>query len=91
MTAKEESIMATETTQRSWIQKTPDRCGGNACIRNTRITVWGLVEWRQMGQFDEWILEGLPDLTQADLEEAWLYAAANPTEIVTAIRENAEA
>ena len=25
----------------SWISKKPDRCGGDACVRDTRITVWG--------------------------------------------------
>ncbi len=82
--------MAT-ATQTSWISKEPGRCGGDACVRDTRITVWGLVEWQQMGKSDEWILEGLPALTQADLDEAWHYAAANSSEIATAIRENAEA
>ncbi|MBY0527748.1 MAG: DUF433 domain-containing protein [Gemmataceae bacterium] len=33
--------MATDTTKESWVQKTPNVCGGDACIRNTRITVWG--------------------------------------------------
>ncbi len=42
--AKEMLIMATETTnKKSWVQKTPGVCGGDACIRNTRITVHGLV------------------------------------------------
>src|SRR5712692_2863160 len=30
-------------TEDSWIQKTPDICGGDACIRNTRLPVWSLV------------------------------------------------
>jgi hypothetical protein len=39
--------MATDTTKdKSWVQKTPGVCGGRACIRNTRITVWGLVNFR---------------------------------------------
>ena len=37
------------TTTTSWISKKPDRCGGDACIRDTRITVWGLMEWRRLG------------------------------------------
>ena len=37
--------MATVTTKnKSWVQKTPGVCGGDACIRNTRITVRGLAE-----------------------------------------------
>ncbi len=61
------------TTTTSWISKKADRCGGDACIRDTRITVWGLVEWRQLGQSDEQIMEGIPRLTQADLDAAWDY------------------
>src|SRR6516164_3303067 len=33
----------------SWVQKTPDVCGGDACIRRTRIPVWLLVRHRQLG------------------------------------------
>ena len=43
ISAKEVAIMATDTTKKSWVQKTPGLCGGRACIRRTRITVWGLV------------------------------------------------
>jgi Protein of unknown function (DUF433) len=31
------------------IEKMPNVCGGSACITGTRITVWGLVEARQIG------------------------------------------
>ena len=34
------------------IRKTPGVCGGEACIRDTRITVRGLVEWHQQGLSD---------------------------------------
>jgi uncharacterized protein (DUF433 family) len=30
-------------TEHSWIQKTPDICGGDACILTTRIPVWSVV------------------------------------------------
>jgi uncharacterized protein (DUF433 family) len=73
------------------ITKTPGVCGGNACIRGTRITVWGLVEWRKLGLSDARIQERVQGLTQADLEAAWKYAAAHPDEIDEAIRQNAEA
>src|SRR5262249_31053993 len=39
--------------------KTPNVCGGGACIRNTRITVHGLVHYRQLGLSDERILEAI--------------------------------
>jgi uncharacterized protein (DUF433 family) len=79
------------TTITSWISKKADRCGGDACIRDTRITVWGLVEWRRLGQSDEQIMEGIPRLTQADLDAAWDYYASHGEEIEEAIRLNAEA
>jgi len=79
------------TTTTSWISKKADRCGGDACIRDTRITVWGLVEWRQLGQSDEQIREGIQGLTQADLDAGWDYYASQTEEIDEAIRLNAEA
>src|SRR6266487_3872323 len=65
-TPKEVSIPA-----KSWIQKTPGVCGGDACIRNTRITVWGLVERRNLGASDAEMLDSIPGLTREDLEAAW--------------------
>jgi uncharacterized protein (DUF433 family) len=75
----------------SWVEKSPDVCGGDARIRKTRITVWGLVEWRGLGLSDAEISQHLPDLTQADLETAWQYHGQNQEEIDQAVRENAEA
>ncbi|HLW67594.1 MAG TPA: DUF433 domain-containing protein [Gemmataceae bacterium] len=37
----------------SWVRKTPGVCGGDACIRNTRIPVWLLVAWMKDGLNDE--------------------------------------
>jgi len=74
----------------SWISKQPDRCGGEACVRNTRITVWGLVAYRRLGLSDADILKAVQGLAPADLEAAWEYAAANAEEIDRAIRANEE-
>jgi uncharacterized protein (DUF433 family) len=75
----------------SWVEKSPDVCGGDACIRKTRITVWGLVEWRNLGLSDAEIMQHLPDLTQADLDVAWEYYNQHREEIDEAMREDAEA
>jgi uncharacterized protein (DUF433 family) len=80
--------MATDTTKKSWVQKTPNVCGGDACIRNTRITVNGLVEWRKLGLSDERILEIIEGLTPEDLAAAWEYYPLHPAEIDEDIREN---
>jgi uncharacterized protein (DUF433 family) len=74
----------------SWISKQPDRCGGDACLRETRITVWGLVAYRRLGMSNAEILGAVQGLTPADLDAAWDYAAAHPEEIDEAIRANEE-
>lgn len=76
-------------TSKSWISKTDGVCGGDACIRDTRITVWGLVEYRRLGKSDSQLLESIAGLTECDLAEAWRYAKSHPLEIEAAIRENA--
>lgn len=75
-------------TTASWISRQPDRCGGDACIRDTRITVWGLVAYRRLGMEADAILQAVQGLSLADLEAAWEYAAAHCEEIDGAIHEN---
>ena len=82
--------MATETTSKSWVQKTPNLCEGDACLRNTRITVWGLVAYRRLGMSDVEIMRAVQGLTPSDLEAAWEYAAGHAEEIDEAIRANEE-
>lgn len=72
------------------ISKEADRCGGDACIRDSRIPVWVLVNYRRLGGSDANLLRDYPSLTSADLEAAWRYAAAHEEEIDRAIRENEE-
>ena len=72
------------------IAKSPDHCGGDARIRDSRIPVWVLVNYRRLGGSDADLLRDYPSLTPADLEAAWAYAAANAEEIDRAIRENEE-
>jgi len=38
------------TITASWISKKSNRCGGDACVRDTRITVWGLVAYHRLGE-----------------------------------------
>jgi uncharacterized protein (DUF433 family) len=72
----------------SWISKKTGRSGGEACIRDTRITVWGLEVQRRLGRTEAEIIQAVPGLSEADLESAWEYIAANRHEIDEAIREN---
>lgn len=82
--------MATDTTAKSWIQKRSNVCGGNACIRNTRITVWGLVLNRKLGSSDDQLLANIIGLIPEDLEVAWEYYREHAAEIDEAIRVNEE-
>ena len=74
----------------SWISKMPDRCGGRACVRDSRLPVWVLVGYRRLGSSDAEILGYYPQLTEADLAAAWEYAAVHPDEIDRDVRENEE-
>jgi uncharacterized protein (DUF433 family) len=72
------------------IRKTPGVCGGDACIRNTRIMVWLLNSLKEKGLTEQQILDNYPSLTRADLAAAWEYARQNLQEIEQAIRANEE-
>lgn len=78
--------MQTKATT-SWIEKSPEVCGGDACIRRTRIPVWLLVSFRTQGMSDAKLLEGYPGLTQDDLEAAWAYCKDHSEEVDAAIRD----
>ncbi len=72
------------------ITRRPHPDGVEACIRDTNINVWGLVEWRRLGRSDAEIVESIPGLTLEDLVAAWAYCDEHPDEIDGFIRRNAE-
>jgi len=79
-------------TEQSWIQKTPGVCGGDACIRDTRIPVWSLVVARRLGIADEALLHYfVTPLSPADVQAAWAYYEQQPEEIDQEIRINEKA
>ena len=73
------------------IERTPGVCGGNPCIRQTRIPVWSLEQARRLGMTEGEILEDHPTLRAEDLVHAWAYVAAHRDEIDRQIRENEDA
>ncbi len=75
---------------KTFIRHTPGVCGGEACIRMTRIAVWMLEEARRAGASDADLLADYPDLTRADLEATWQYVSTHAEEIENAIRANHE-
>ena len=47
------------------IRHTQGVLGGDACVRNTRIPVWTLVQLKQLGRTDGQLTADFPGLTQA--------------------------
>jgi uncharacterized protein (DUF433 family) len=83
--------MEEEAAQRIEIAKgifrTPGVCGGRARIRNMRITVSFLENYRRIGKTEGWILDNYPGLTPEDLRNAWAYVAAYRDEMEREIAE----
>ena len=72
------------------IFRTPGVCGGDACIRHTRIPVWLLEEGRRNNVSESQLLESHPELDTQDLSAAWDYVRKNHAEIDRLIAENTE-
>ncbi|MDX2141399.1 MAG: DUF433 domain-containing protein [Chloroflexota bacterium] len=70
------------------IERTPDVCGGAARIAGTRIPVWSLVQFRNLGASEVEILTHYPSLRAEDLVNAWSYAATHYDEIAADIARN---
>ena len=67
------------------IRKTPGVCGGEACVRDTRIPVWTLVQLKKLGRGEAQLLADFPSITQVDLDAVWNYYRQQPNEIDQAI------
>jgi uncharacterized protein (DUF433 family) len=78
-------------TEAGRITRRPHPDGIEACIRDTNVNVWGLVEWRRLGRSDADILRSIPGLTAEDLAAAWEYDENHRDEIEGFIRRDAEA
>lgn len=57
------------------IEIDPARRSGKACIRNTRITVYDVLDYLASGMTQQEILADFPDLTDADIRACLAYAA----------------
>lgn len=70
------------------ISKDPLVMGGAACIRETRIPVWMLVQAKDFGVSEAELLRNYPALSASDLTNAWNYAKAHRKEIEKAVLAN---
>ena len=73
----------------SWITLRTHPDGAEACVRNTNISVWALIERQRLGMSSGEILKDVQGLTPEDLETAEEYYRAHAEEIDRAIRINA--
>ena len=73
------------------IEITPGVCGGEPRVKGTRIPVWVLEQARRLGSRQSDLLRAYPDLTAADLANAWAYANSHQEEIDEQIMQNEEA
>ena len=79
-------------TEKSWIQKAPNVCGGNACVRDTRIPVWSVVRAFQLGaSVADLRAYFVTPLSAEDVQLALKYYDEHAEEIDNEIRLNEEA
>jgi uncharacterized protein (DUF433 family) len=74
-----------QVLNQSTIKRTPDVSGGDACVRDTRIPVWTLVQLQKQGRTEDQLLTDFPSLTSADMDAVWAYYRAHTAEVDTAI------
>lgn len=70
------------------IVSTPGICGGDPRIAGTRIPVWVLVQFRNLGTSEADILRAYPTLRAEDLTNAWTYYRSHKSAIDEQILEN---
>jgi uncharacterized protein (DUF433 family) len=73
------------------ITKTPDVCGGRACIAGHRIRVMDIVVWHEKrGYSPDEIVDMFPGITLADVYAALAYYFGNRQEIEDEFRKDDE-
>ena len=64
--------------------------GGVAYVGRTRIPVWTLVRYAQLGMTVPELLEAYPSITAADIDAASAYMLTHTDEIARQLHENSE-
>lgn len=75
-------------TEYRYITRVPEICGGKPIIKGTRTPVKTIVGYYRLGQSVEEILEGLPQLSPAQVYEALSYYHDHASEIEHDIEES---
>jgi uncharacterized protein (DUF433 family) len=82
------SLLARELETDTHVVKSDGILGGKARIDGTRIPVWLLVQYRNLGMSDSELLHSYPSLKPEDLNDAWLYYHHHKLEIDQQIEES---
>ena len=64
------------------IKVDPDIMMGKPCVRDTRIPVYLLLQKMAAGENPEALLKAYPELSKADLQAVWEYAARSAADEV---------
>ena len=67
------------------IKKTADVSGGAACVGDTRVPAWILVQLKKLGRTEEELMADFPSLRPGDLDLVWGYYRDHTGEIDAAI------
>jgi uncharacterized protein (DUF433 family) len=70
------------------IEQSAGVVGGAPCIVGTRISVWSLAQYRNLGATDLQLLQMYPTLTAQDVANAWAYYTAHKQAVDLQIVEN---
>ena len=62
---------------------TPGKRSGKPCIRDTRITVYDILEYLASGMPEEQIIDEFPELEKDDIRAALLFAADRERKLTT--------
>ena len=77
-----------ELARYHYITSVPGICGGRPIIKGTRTPIRAIVGYYKLGLSVEETIEGLPDLTAAQVYEALSYYHEHPSEIEQDIAES---
>jgi uncharacterized protein (DUF433 family) len=62
----------------------PQRRSGKPCIRDTRITVYDILDYMASGMSEAQIIEDFPELTSEDIRAAIAFAAERERRLIGA-------
>ena len=82
------NIAARKQAVHPHITRRKNICGGRSVIAGTRIPVWSLIKWYKMGMTLEDIIREFPQLTPAQVHNAFSYYYDNMDEVERDVAEN---